>query len=142
MSVGIPARSVANVRCGGTTRVSNLMHAVFLFLLVSLGSGMLAHIPMAALAGVTAWMGLSLLDVSAWHRLPKMRLVDASAFLVTAIGVLVVNAVLAVLAGCALYGIQYLYQRYVSGGAGFPGRRAEYREVRRRDQGRASFRMR
>jgi MFS superfamily sulfate permease-like transporter len=113
MSVGIPARSVANVRCGGTTRVSNIMHAVFLFLLVSLGSGALAHIPMAALAGVTAWMGLSLLDVSTWHRLPKMRVVDASAFLVTAISVMLVNAVVAVLAGCALYVIQYLWHRYV-----------------------------
>lgn len=113
MSVGIPARSVANVRCGGTTRISNLMHAVFLFLLVSLGSGALAHIPMAALAGVTAWMGLSLLDVSTWHRLPKMRVVDASAFLVTAISVMVVNAVVAVLAGCALYGIQYLWKRFM-----------------------------
>jgi SulP family sulfate permease len=113
MSVGIPARSVANVRCGGTTRVSNLMHAVFLFLLVSLGSGALAHIPMAALAGVTAWMGLSLLDVSTWHRLPKMRIVDASAFLVTAVSVLIVNAVVAVLAGCALYAIDYLWRRYM-----------------------------
>ena len=74
MSVGIPARSVANVRCGGTTRVSNLMHAVFLFALVSLGSGVLAHIPLAALAGVTAWMGVCLLDVSTWRRLHKMRI--------------------------------------------------------------------
>jgi MFS superfamily sulfate permease-like transporter len=114
MSVGIPARSVANVRCGGTTRFSNILHAVFLFLLVSLGSGALAHIPMAALAGVTAWMGLSLLDVSAWRRLPKMRIVDASAFLVTAISVLIVNAVVAVLAGCSLYTIQYLWKRYMA----------------------------
>lgn len=121
MSVGIPARSVANVRCGGTTRVSNLMHAVFLFLLVSLGSGALAHIPMAALAGVTAWMGLSLLDVSAWHRLPKMRKVDASAFLVTAISVLIVNAVAAVLAGCALYVIQFLYVKYFRTGGNIAG---------------------
>jgi len=118
MSVGIPARSVANVRCGGTTRVSNLMHAVFLFALVRLGSGMLAHIPLAALAGVTAWMGLCLLDVSAWRRLPKMRPVDAGAFLATAVGVLIVNAVVAVLAGCSLYAIQYLYHRYVGSTAG------------------------
>jgi SulP family sulfate permease len=117
MSVGIPARSVANVRCGGTTRISNLMHAVFLFLLVSLGSGALAHIPMAALAGVTAWMGLCLLDVSAWHRLPKMRMVDGSAFLVTAVSVLVVNAVAAVLAGCSLYLIHYLHNRYLKSGS-------------------------
>ncbi len=114
MSVGIPARSVANVRCGGTTRVSNLMHAAFLFVLVELGSGALAHVPLAALAGVTAWMGLCLLDVSAWRRLHKMRLADASAFLATAIGVLIVNAVAAVLAGCAIYVLEFLYLRYVA----------------------------
>jgi MFS superfamily sulfate permease-like transporter len=121
MSVGIPARSVANVRCGGTTRVSNLLHAAFLFALVELGSGMLAHIPLAALAGVTAWMGLCLLDVSTWRRLHKMRYVDACAFLATAIGVMVVNAVAAVLAGCALYVIEYLYKRYIASQSGMSG---------------------
>ncbi len=29
LSVGIPARSLANVRCGGTTRFSNILHAMF-----------------------------------------------------------------------------------------------------------------
>jgi len=118
MSVGIPARSVANVRCGGTTRISNLMHAVFLFLLVALGSGALARIPLAALAGVTAWMGICLLDVSTWRRLTRMRIVDASAFLVTAVSVLIVNAVAAVLAGCSLYVIHYYYRRYLGSPTG------------------------
>ena len=113
MGVGIPARSLANVRCGGTTRASNILHALFLFALVQLGSRMLAHIPLAALAGVTAWMGLCLLDWGAWHRLSRMRPVDSGAFLLTATGVLVVNAVAAVLMGCSLYGIRYLYRRYV-----------------------------
>jgi SulP family sulfate permease len=121
MSVGIPARSVANVRCGGTTRISNLIHAAFLFALVRLGSGALAHIPLAALAGVTAWMGLCLLDVSTWRRLHKMRYADAAAFLVTAVGVLVVNAVAAVLAGCAVYVAEYLYRRYVTPTPGLSG---------------------
>jgi MFS superfamily sulfate permease-like transporter len=96
------------------------MHAVFLFALVSLGSGMLAHIPLAALAGVTAWMGVCLLDVSTWRRLPKMRLVDATAFFVTAIGVLLVNAVAAVLAGCAIFAIHYLYTRYLRPASAVP----------------------
>ncbi len=113
MSVGIPARSVANVRCGGTTRISNLLHAVFLLLLVRLGSGALAHIPLAALAGVTAWMGICLLDMSAWRRLAKMRMVDASAFLVTAVCVMAFNAVVAVLAGCSLYVAHWAYRQYV-----------------------------
>jgi SulP family sulfate permease len=120
MSVGIPARSVANVRCGGTSRLSNVMHAVFLFALISLGSGALAHIPLAALAGVTVWMGICLLDVSAWRRLHKMRLVDATAFFVTAIGVLVFNAVAAVLAGCAIFGVHYLHGRYLRPAPGVP----------------------
>ncbi len=114
MSVGIPARSLANVRCGGVTRFSNLVHAVFLFALVGLGSGYLAHIPLAALAGVTAWMGFCLLDWSTWRRFHKMRRLDAAAFLVTAAGVLVVNAVAAVLVGCSLYLLRYLYVRWTN----------------------------
>jgi hypothetical protein len=41
--------------------------------------------------------------------------------LVTAIGVLVANAVAAVLAGCALYGIEYLYRRYIAPESGMQG---------------------
>jgi SulP family sulfate permease len=111
MSIGIPARSVANVRCGGTTPISNVMHALFLFLLVELGSGALAHIPLAALAGVTAWMGFCLLDIRAWRRLPKIPPVDAIAFLGTALGVMTVNAAAAVLLGCAIHGAQRAYRR-------------------------------
>ena len=111
MSVGIPARSLAAVRCGGSTRMSNLLHAVFLLLLVKLGSGYLAHIPLAALAGVTAWMGFCLLDWSAWRRLRKMRRLDAGAFLITALSVLLVNAVAAVLIGCLPYVLIYLRDR-------------------------------
>jgi len=129
MSIGIPARSVANVRCGGTTRISNIMHGVFLFLLVEMGSGALAHIPMVALAGVTAWMGFCLLDVSTWRRLGKMRLTDATAFLVTAVGVLIVNAVAAVMAGCAIYVLHYLYVRYIRTGPGAMARSAPVQGV-------------
>ena len=73
MSVGIPARSLANVRCGGTTRLSNLLHGLFLLGLLRFGSGLIAHIPLAALAGVTAYVGLNLLEWSTWRRLHRMR---------------------------------------------------------------------
>lgn len=103
LSVGIPARSLAVVRCGGTTRLANLLHAAILVGILAFGAPMVAHIPLPALAGVTAWMGLCLLDWSAWRRLPKMNRIDAAAFLATAISVLTVNAVLAVAIGCAVY---------------------------------------
>ena len=113
LSVGIPARSLAVVRCGGSTRLSNLMHAVVLMAMLWFGGGVASHIPIPALAGVTAWMGLCLLDWSAWRRLPKMSPVDAAAFLATAASVLLVNAVLAVAVGCSLYVVRYVWVRWI-----------------------------
>jgi SulP family sulfate permease len=103
LSVGIPARSLAVVRCGGATRLANIAHAVILLLILRYGSGQIAHIPIPALVGVTAWMGARLLDWSAWKRLPRMARTDAIAFLGTALAVLAVNAVAAVAIGCSAY---------------------------------------
>jgi SulP family sulfate permease len=108
MSVGIPARSLANVRCGGSTRASNLFHAAFILLFMGAGSSFVAVIPIAALAGVTAYSGICLLQWSTWGRLRKMRRVDAAAFLVTVGLVVMTNAVLAVAAGCAVYALHRL----------------------------------
>jgi SulP family sulfate permease len=116
LSVGIPARSLAVVRCGGTTRISNLVHAICLLGILWMGAGFVAHIPIPAIAGVTAWMGLCLLDWSAWHRLPKMSRVDAAAFLATAVAVMTVNAVLAVAIGCSCYLVRAVYNRYRGAG--------------------------
>jgi SulP family sulfate permease len=114
LSVGIPARSLAVVRCGGSTRFSNLLHAFFLAAILWLGAGAVAHIPLPALAGVTAWMGLCLLDWSAWRRLAKMSRTDAAAFLATAISVLLVNAVAAVAIGCSIYGLKAIWARTIA----------------------------
>ena len=112
LSVGIPARSLANVRCGGSTRVSNLIHGAVLMATIYLGSEYVSKIPVAALAGVTAYIGICLLEWSTWKRLPKMRRVDSAAFLVTCVSVLMVNAVIAVALGCSLYGFRWAYHRY------------------------------
>jgi SulP family sulfate permease len=111
ISVGIPARSLANVRCGGTTRLSNFLHAVFLLVLVRFGSGVIASVPLAALAGVTAYVGLSLLEWSTWRRLHRMRRLDSAAFLLTAAAVLTTNAVAAVAIGCSLYVIRHVINK-------------------------------
>jgi SulP family sulfate permease len=110
-SVGIPARSVASVQCGATTKVSNIIHGALLLGMMTQGAALIAHVPLAALAGVTAWMGFRLLDWSTWKRLPKMRAVDAAAFLTTAAGVLLADAVQAILIGCSLYVLRYLLLR-------------------------------
>ena len=103
MSVGIPARSLASIRCGASTRVSNLLHGVVMLVLVAVGAGFIAKIPLAALAAVTAYVGIGLLEWSTWKRLSKMRRLDAIAFLSTACAVLMMNAVYAVAIGCSFY---------------------------------------
>jgi MFS superfamily sulfate permease-like transporter len=67
------------------------------------GSDYIAVIPKAALTGVTAYVGLCLLEWRTWKRLPRMRKLDASAFLATALAVQMVNAVAAALLGCSFY---------------------------------------
>jgi SulP family sulfate permease len=119
MSVGIPARSLASVRSGGTTRMSNLFHAAFIVALLALGERFIATVPVSALAGVTAYIGVCLLEWSTWRRLSRMRRIDALAFLTTAIAVLVVNAVLAVAIGCSFYAVRWgveAVRRYQAGG--------------------------
>ena len=111
MSVGIPARSLASVRCGGSTRMSNILHALMIVGFVGAAGPLISRVPMAALAGVTAYIGICLLEWSTWRRLTKMRRVDAAAFLITSVAVLVVNAVLAVAIGCVLYGVRWAYLR-------------------------------
>ena len=109
MSIGIPARSLANIRCGGTTWLSNIVHAIVLAIAVEYLGPLVAHIPVAALAAVTAWTGLSLMGWSTWARLPKMRRVDAAGFLLTAFGVISTNAIAAVAMGCLAYGVNALW---------------------------------
>jgi SulP family sulfate permease len=114
MSVGIPARSLANVQCGGTSRLSNLFHAAFLILFVTEAGGFIKHLPLAALAGVTAWMGVRLMEWSMWKRLLIMRRTDAAAFLTTSLAALFLNAVFAVALGVSFYLFSYLYHNYFS----------------------------
>jgi SulP family sulfate permease len=108
MSVGIPARSLANLRCGGTTRIANLFHASVLGLILWLGSEWVSHVPLAALAGVTVWTGWQLLDWSTWRRLFRIRRVESAVFLVTAAAILATNAVIALVLGCFIYSLPWL----------------------------------
>ncbi len=112
MSVGIPARSLANVRCGGTTRMSNWIHGLFLLLFLSVGKDLVSHIPIPALAGVTAYVGICLLEWGTWRRLHKMRRSDATAFLVTAAATMMMNAVGAVLIGCAIAAVPWAIEKF------------------------------
>ncbi len=59
---GATMRTVINIKSGAQTRLSGIIHALFLFLLL-LGLGPLAsHVPLAVLAGILIKVGVDILD--------------------------------------------------------------------------------
>jgi SulP family sulfate permease len=71
---GATMRTVVNIKAGGTTRVSGVVHA-FLLLAILMGLGPLAsHIPMAVLAGILVKVGVDIIDyrlISLVRRAPR-----------------------------------------------------------------------
>jgi SulP family sulfate permease len=74
---GATMRTVVNVKSGGKTRLSGIIHALLLFIIL-LGLGKyLAFIPLAALAGVLITVGIGIVDVRGMKNLFNMPKSDA-----------------------------------------------------------------
>ena len=107
---GVPITD-ANNRAIIIPSLEAVQDAAFLLAFLALGAGYISHIPIPALAGVTAYVSICLLEWSTWRRFAWMRKVDALALLSTAAAVLLVNAVLAVANGCSFYFLHRVYAR-------------------------------
>lgn len=80
---GATMRTVVNVRAGGRTAISGLLHALIL-LCLALGLGsVVAHVPHAALAAILMKVGWDIVDWGYWKRLPRVPREKAVVMLVT-----------------------------------------------------------
>lgn len=107
---GATMRTVVNIRTGGKTRISGMVHALFL-LAVVLGLGSLAsYIPNAALAGILVKVGVDIVDwtyLKNAHRGPRWDL----ALMVLVLGLTIfVDLITAVAAGVVLAAIAFVEQ--------------------------------
>ena len=107
---GATMRTVVNIRTGGKTRISGMVHALFL-LAVVLGLGSLAsYIPNAALAGILVKVGVDIIDwtyLKNAHRGPRWDLV----LMVLVLGLTIfVDLITAVAAGVVLAAIAFVEQ--------------------------------
>lgn len=74
---GATMRTVVNVRSGGRTRVSGVVHGVFL-LIVLLGLGRYAaEIPLSVLAGILITVGIGIIDYKGLRDIMKVPRADA-----------------------------------------------------------------
>jgi SulP family sulfate permease len=79
---GATMRTVVNIKAGGTTRVSGVVHSLFL-LAVLLGLGPLAsRIPMAVLAGILVKVGVDIID---YRMLSLVKKAPRADLLITAV---------------------------------------------------------
>jgi MFS superfamily sulfate permease-like transporter len=61
---GVIVRSSANVQAGGRTRLSTMLHGIWILLFITLLPGVLRLIPVASLAAVLVYAGLKLIKLS------------------------------------------------------------------------------
>ncbi|MCK8514907.1 SulP family inorganic anion transporter [Methylonatrum kenyense] len=91
---GATMRTVVNVNSGGTTRVSGVVHALFLLALVMGLAPLAAQIPLAVLAGILIKVGIDILDyrlLRLVRRVPQLEtMIMAVVFFLTVLVDLVV----------------------------------------------------
>jgi len=107
---GATMRTVVNIRTGGKTRISGMVHAILL-LAVVLGLGPLAsYIPHAVLAGILVKVGLDIIDwsyIKNSHRGPRWDLV---LMIIVVTLTIFVDLMTAVAAGVVLASLAFVKQ--------------------------------
>lgn len=100
--------TLVNLNTGGTTRLSGIVHALFL-LMVLLGLGrFVGVIPLSVLAGLLIPVGLSIIDYKALRHLRHLPLADGAVLLVVLAMTVFGNLIHAVGAGVALASILFM----------------------------------
>jgi carbonic anhydrase len=60
---GVIVRSTANINAGGTTRLSAILHGVWMVFFITLLPGVVSLVPLAALAGLLVYTGVKLVQI-------------------------------------------------------------------------------
>ena len=106
---GVIVRSSANVEAGARTRLSTILHGVWLLGLVALLPGLLSRIPESALAAILVYTGWKLVNIPGLAKLWKERRSEAVNFVVTALTITFTDLLTGVITGVVLAAIQLLW---------------------------------
>ncbi|NJC72513.1 SulP family inorganic anion transporter [Planosporangium thailandense] len=106
---GVPAtaaiaRTAVNVRSGAGSRLAAFTHALVLAAIMLVAAPLVAHIPLAALAGVLIATAVRMVEVGSLAALVRSTRSDALVMALTAIGTLALDLVEAVLVGFVVAG--------------------------------------
>lgn len=82
-ATGAIARTAANVKSGGRTPVSGMLHAVFLLICVLFASELMAYVPMAALAAILLMIAWGMSEAERFVALLRMPIGERGVLLLT-----------------------------------------------------------
>jgi SulP family sulfate permease len=116
-ATGAIARTAVNVRAGGRTRVSAIVHGLVLTVFVVALAQVLERIPLAALAGVLMVTAVRMVEFGTVHRIVRSTRSDAVLLATTAAATVAFDLVIAVGVGVALASLLAL--RAVAGSSTF-----------------------
>tara|TARA_R110001583_G_scaffold44592_2_gene141338 strand:+ start:5572 stop:7191 length:1620 start_codon:yes stop_codon:yes gene_type:complete len=96
---GATMRTVTNLRAGGTTPLSGILHALFILAIVLWAGEYTAYIPVAVLAAILTHVGISIIDWNFLKRIHQIPLFSVGLMLSTMIMSVAFDLVTAVLIG-------------------------------------------
>ncbi len=105
---GVVVRSSANVDAGAKTRLSAILHGVWLLLFVALLPALLSRIPASALAAVLVYTGWKLLNLPGLLKLWKDSRSEALIFVATAATIVGADLLAGVVLGIVLSSLKLL----------------------------------
>ena len=106
---GVIVRSSANVEAGAVSRVSAILHGVWLLLFVSVIPFTLSYIPVSALAAILVYTGYKLAYPKAVPGLLKFGKSEVLIYIVTIVMIVSTNLLAGVLTGLGLSILKLLY---------------------------------
>lgn len=105
---GATMRTVVNIKSGGRTRLSGILHAIILLaILLGLGS-FVSYIPLSVLAGVLITVGIGIVDKKGLTDLPHIPRTDAIIFIIVLILTVFVDLLQAVGIGMVIASVLFM----------------------------------
>lgn len=107
---GVIVRSATNVQAGATSRMSAILHGVWLLVFVLLLTWLLRMIPTASLAAMLVYTGVRLVNITALRHFWKLDKFEAAIFVITALVIVVDHLLTGVIVGILLAAAKLLWQ--------------------------------
>lgn len=106
---GVIVRSSANIEAGAKTRMSAILHGVWLLIFVSFLASVLAHVPKSTLAAILVYTGYKLVNIKAVKRIWKDSPSEVIIYLATLLTIVCFDLLTGVVVGVVLAILKLVY---------------------------------